>query len=164
MHMNTYIYIYIYDKRIDSSPQMEGFASFLRKDEDIGIDAKKQVVRIEGQEIKGHHQMLSIFHSRSHNQLLKETRKRWGTKLAWATKRVWAEVLEYPLREQERAFQRNTVSSPFLNLTWLLTVLSSSTLCNDRQGLNHALQYNSHWPHVATEHLKCGYCDRGSNF
>ena len=74
MHMNTYIYIY--DKRIDSSPQMEGFASFLRKDEDIGIDAKKQVVRIEGQEIKGHHQMLSIFHSRSHNQLLKETRKR----------------------------------------------------------------------------------------
>ena len=73
--MHMYTYIYIYDKRIDSSPQMEGFASFLRKDEDIGIDAKKQVVRIEGQEIKGHHQM-SIFHSRSYNQLLKETRKR----------------------------------------------------------------------------------------
>lgn len=75
MHTYTYTYIYIYDERINSSPQMEGFASFLRKDEDIGIDAKKQVVRIEGQEIKGHHQM-SIFHSRSYNQLLKETRKR----------------------------------------------------------------------------------------
>lgn len=43
IYIYAHVYIYIYDKRIDSSPQMEGFASFLRKDEDIGIDARKQV-------------------------------------------------------------------------------------------------------------------------
>ena len=75
IYIYAHVYIYIYDKRIDSSPQMEGFASFLRKDEDIGIDARKQVVWIDSQEIKGHHQT-SIFHGRSHNQLLKETRTR----------------------------------------------------------------------------------------
>ena len=76
IYICIYIHIYVDDKRSDSSPQMEGFASFLRKDKDIGIDARKQVVRIDSQEIKGLRQMLSIFHSRSHNQLLKERRER----------------------------------------------------------------------------------------